>query len=98
MARGQPGAQAACNHHVPNAYAIPCLSRAGLVNDLHAYYPVNQTWTNLSTPVSGTPPSPRIGHGFTAAKGRLYVHGGQDSNGDLRDRGADYENRWKQKR
>ena len=37
-------------------------------------------WTDLSAAASGTPPPPRTGHGFTAAGGRLYVHGGWDAN------------------
>ena len=56
-------------------------SRAGTTDlgDLHVYDPVAMAWTDLSAAASGTPPSPRAGHGFTAAGGKLYVHGGCDS-------------------
>ena len=40
-------------------------------------------WTDLTLDVSGIPPSPRYGHGFTAAGARLYVHGGFGENGDV---------------
>ena len=33
-------------------------------------------WTDLSAAASGTPPSVRMGHGFTPAGGKLFVHGG----------------------
>ena len=56
---------------------IPTLrSRSGLLNDLHAYDPVAMAWTDLSTAISGEPPSPRWNLGFAAAGGRLYAHGG----------------------
>jgi hypothetical protein len=47
-------------------------------NDLHVYDPAAGAWTDLSAALSGTPPSPREGHGFTSAGGKLYVHGGFD--------------------
>jgi N-acetylneuraminic acid mutarotase len=46
------------------------------INDLRCFDPVTQVWTNLSETVGGTPPQARIGHGFTSAGGKLYVHGG----------------------
>ena len=48
------------------------------VCDLHAYDPVAQVWTDLTSPASGTPPTARSYHGFTSAGGRLYVYGGLD--------------------
>ncbi len=48
------------------------------LNDLHAYDPAAGGWTDLSTALSGTPPSPRDGHGLASAGGKLYVHGGGD--------------------
>ena len=45
------------------------------------YQPANITWTDLSVAVSGIPPSPRDGLGFTFAGGKIYVHGGFGSNG-----------------
>jgi hypothetical protein len=48
-----------------------------LLNDLHVYNPVNGSWTNLSTPASGNPPSARYSHGFASAGGKLYVMGGK---------------------
>jgi hypothetical protein len=44
--------------------------------------PAAGTWTDLSAALSGTPPSPRRGHGFTSAGGKLYVHGGWDGSGE----------------
>ena len=59
---------------------------ADLLGDLLVYDPVAMAWTDLSAAASGTAPSPRCFHGFTAAQGRLYVHGGWDANGNpLRD-------------
>jgi hypothetical protein len=49
-----------------------------LLIDLHMYDPAAGAWTDLSAALSGTPPSPRIGHGFTSAGGKLYVLGGCD--------------------
>ena len=34
------------------------------------------SWTDLSVPLSGTPPDNRSLHGFASAGGGLYVHGG----------------------
>ena len=51
------------------------------LNDLYAYDPVARSWTNLSVPAAGVPPSRRDSHGFAAAGGLLYVHGGESSNG-----------------
>jgi hypothetical protein len=53
----------------------PRPSCAGLLKDLHVYDPASEAWTDLSAALSGTPPSPRAGHGFTSAGGKLYVHG-----------------------
>jgi hypothetical protein len=41
------------------------------------YDPAAGAWRDLSAAFRGTPPSPRILHGFTSAGGKLYVHGGQ---------------------
>ena len=54
------------------------------LGDLHVYDPFVMAWTDLSYPASGTPPSPRYGHGFTAAGGKLYVHGGWNDSGDVK--------------
>ena len=60
--------------------------RTGLLGDLQVYDPVAMAWTDLSAAASGTAPSPRFFHCFTAAQGRLYVHGGWDvNNNPLRD-------------
>jgi N-acetylneuraminic acid mutarotase len=57
-------------------------SFAGLgLNDLHVYDPVAGAWTDLSA-VSGSPPSLRWSHGFTAAGKALYVFGGTDGQGN----------------
>ncbi len=60
-------------HNFPPAVADPL---SGFFNDLHVYDPANMTWTDLSAAVSGTPPSPRYGHGFAGAGGVLYSFGG----------------------
>ena len=49
---------------------------------MHVYDPGAMAWTNLSAASHGTPPSPRAYHGFTAAAGRLYVHGGANDIGN----------------
>jgi hypothetical protein len=57
----------------------PC---AGRLNDLHVYDPAAGAWTDLSAALRGTPPSPRIYHGFTSAGGKLYMHGGLGNIGE----------------
>ena len=62
---------------------LPSLpARAGDLNDLHTYDPISQAWIDLSAAVSGVPPSSRDSHGFKAAGGILYVHGGENSDGE----------------
>ena len=39
---------------------------------------------DISSSVSGTPPSPRSGHGLTSLGGKIYVHGGWGGSGMLR--------------
>lgn len=49
------------------------------LNDLHVFDPVNNTWTDLSSSVSGTPPPANYGTrsvGMAALEGRLFVLGG----------------------
>ena len=45
--------------------------------------PATMAWTDLTSNLSGSLPSPRAYHGFTAAGGRLYVHGGDGEYGDV---------------
>ena len=71
-------------------------SHADLYKDLHMFDPAVMAWTDLTRNFSGTAPSPRAYHGFTAAGGWLYVHGGWGENGDVC-RGAgflDYQKIW----
>lgn len=35
------------------------------------------TWTDLSTPSGGTPPSARLAHGLAVYSGKVYLFGGQ---------------------
>jgi hypothetical protein len=56
----------------------------GILADLFVFDPSMLTWTELTGAVHGTPPSARVGHGFTSAGGRLYVHGGLAGNGECR--------------
>ena len=58
-------------------------SRAGFNDDFHMFDPASRVWTELTSDVSGSLPSPRGSHGFTAAGARLYVHGGWGENGDV---------------
>jgi hypothetical protein len=55
--------------------SLPLLPSAGQLDDLYMFDPGNMTWTLLSA-TSGQRPTNRFGHGFTAAGGVLYVHGG----------------------
>ena len=47
--------------------------------DMHVFDPANTSWTDLSTAVSGPPPIARAYVGFTSEAGRLFVHGGADT-------------------
>ncbi len=49
---------------------------AGDLGDLHSYDIAAHKWTDLSNISNGVSPSPRWGHGFATAGGRLYLHGG----------------------
>ena len=51
------------------------------LGDLHVYEIAAMTWTDLSGPESGIPPTAREEHGFTAAGGLLYVLGGYNTHG-----------------
>jgi hypothetical protein len=51
------------------------------LNDLYAYDLTSYKWTDLSYISKGVIPSPRWGHGFVTAGGRLYLQGGYGSNG-----------------
>jgi hypothetical protein len=76
------GAQPALRVTAAPPSRSPRPSCAGDLNDLHVYDPAAGAWTDLSAALSGTPPSPRGGHGFTSAGGKLYVHGGSDDSGE----------------
>ena len=50
---------------------------AGLFyGDLYKFDPNSSTWTNLSVPAAGEPPSRRYRHGLAAWAGAVYVFGG----------------------
>ena len=55
---------------------------AGSFDDLHSFDPATKTWTLLSAADDAGRPSARYSHGFTSAKGRLYVHGGNSFSGE----------------
>ena len=61
-----------------------CFGRAGSYNtgldDLYMLDPSNNTWTDLSAMIKGSPPKPRGGHGFTSSNNRLFVFGGTKGN------------------
>jgi hypothetical protein len=77
-------ARPACGRRAAVATPVPLPSCAGGLSDLHVYDPAAEAWTDISAALSGTPPSPRRGHGFTSAGGKLYVHGGWDGSGEGR--------------
>ncbi len=52
-------------------------------DDLHEFNIDAKVWTDLSSPVLGTKPTARDGHGFASAGGKLYVHGGRILTGEL---------------
>ena len=57
------------------------LGMTGARGDMHVYDPVAMAWTDLSSPLAGTPPSPRLAHGFATAADKLYVHAGSNGGG-----------------
>eukprot|EP00286_Rhodomonas_abbreviata_P018936 CAMPEP_0181307350 /NCGR_PEP_ID=MMETSP1101-20121128/10828_1 /TAXON_ID=46948 /ORGANISM="Rhodomonas abbreviata, Strain Caron Lab Isolate" /LENGTH=78 /DNA_ID=CAMNT_0023413551 /DNA_START=463 /DNA_END=695 /DNA_ORIENTATION=+ len=55
------------------------------MNDLRMYSISAGTWTDLSNPASGSPPSPRDEHAMAASGDFLFVFGGWDSSGRVND-------------
>mmetsp|Transcript_11498 Transcript_11498/g.27046 ORF Transcript_11498/g.27046 Transcript_11498/m.27046 type:complete len:370 (-) Transcript_11498:132-1241(-) len=55
------------------------------VNDLHAFDVASRTWTDLSVPRSGSPPSPRPWMGMAATGSKLYIFGGWAEGRELDD-------------
>jgi hypothetical protein len=55
----------------------------GRLSDLYVYDPATMVWTDISDAADGTVPAARSQHCFTAAGGRLYVHGGNGGNGEV---------------
>jgi hypothetical protein len=51
------------------------------LNDVFKLDTVTWVWTELSNSTRELAPSPRIGAGFAAIEGRLYVFAGQDNSG-----------------
>ena len=49
---------------------------------MFVFDPVELTWSDMSSKISGVAPSPRLGHGFAAAGGKLFVHGGYNPVGN----------------
>ena len=54
---------------------------ASLLNDLLMVNLATMKWINLTLSTSVPWPSPRKSHGFVAATGKLYVHGGRGERG-----------------
>lgn len=52
------------------------LGVAGFVNSLYVFDPDQFVWTDLSSNVTGTPPSPRRFAGVTSIGRKVYVYGG----------------------
>ena len=44
---------------------------------MYMYDPANMSWTDLSHPLKGTPPSPRWGHGFAEVRASLPLAGSE---------------------
>ena len=53
------------------------------MRDLHRFDPMSLEWADITSAVSGPPPSPRARMGFAAAGAMLYVFGGEDATGYL---------------
>jgi hypothetical protein len=59
--------------------------RAVFLGDTYLFNPDRSSWANLTGPVMGSPPAPRIEHGFTsAADGAVYSFGGFRPAGEYR--------------
>ena len=52
---------------------------AGDFSDLIAFIPSSQEWINLNGAVDGTAPTPRYAHKAASAAGKLFIHGGYDT-------------------
>jgi hypothetical protein len=71
------------------AHAKPCeialqlmaAFASGVLSDFYSFNPITMTWKNLAGLVYGASPSPREGHGFASALGRIFVFGGENSAG-----------------
>lgn len=49
---------------------------AAFLNDLHAFNPTSNTWRELSASATGTPPRATWQMGLAAARGSVFVFGG----------------------
>ena len=54
---------------------------SSVLNDLYEYNISSEEWRLIQS--SDTLPTPRAGHGFVSALGKLYVFGGRSANGWL---------------
>ena len=62
------------------SYGSELESVAGYVlQDLMTFHIVDNTWENLTLRMRGALPYARAGHGFASCGGKLYVHGGTNS-------------------
>jgi N-acetylneuraminic acid mutarotase len=52
-----------------------------VLNDLYEYDIFSEQWSFVQ--IGDTQPTPRAGHGFVSALGKLYVFGGRSANGWL---------------
>jgi hypothetical protein len=52
-----------------------------VLSDLLEFDPKTGAWVALGDGAAGAGPSPRYGHGFAAAGGKLYVLGGESTTG-----------------
>ena len=59
------------------------------MNDLYSFEPAQRTW-NLLVPNGGFLPAARWFHGFSEAKGKLFVFGGMGHSGTLKRRAKFY--------
>ena len=70
-----------CRPNNPCIRSPPPSQYAGYDDDLFSFNIDTKVWTSLSYAKDSTWPSGRSSHGFTSAGGKLYVHGGYNTEG-----------------
>lgn len=78
--RGVAAGFLVCVHGHGAVRMTRCLADGQRLKDLHEYDIASRTWTDLSSPITGTAPNERYWFGFAELDGRLYVLGGYNGN------------------